>query len=315
MEINRNKCIKIILSINLLLLSHVLFPQYLRDSTAFVGLDAFYPTGDSLIFNNYQEHEKYQLFFGNIFSIPEVMVQFDGQEYPLLFDFGNNDNITITTAIADSIKYQIRDTTYTYTPEGKIRGQVFSILLPAFQTLNQHFTNETGILSDWSIFSTSPINGLVGLKYVGNKCFTLSYSLQTLAIGNHSIVPELKNPEPDLIQLEHYTMHPYGVHFKGRVYGTEAIVYFDTGKSHSAINQDLVPADRIVTDKSGAFFNGAVDIEIGQRSFTIYYPRVKNTNRNIESNLPVGIEVGSDILKYFLLTIDRTNNQNLLIIH
>jgi hypothetical protein len=47
----------------------------------------------------------------------------------------------------------------------------------------------------------------------------------------------------------------------------------------------------------------------------IYYPRVKNTGRDIESALPVGIEIGSDILQYFLLTIDRILDQHVLIIH
>ena len=36
---------------------------------------------------------------------------------------------------------------------------------------------------------------------------------------------------------------------------------------------------------------------------------------DIESDLPVGVEVGIDILKYFILTIDRTNNNNMLLIH
>jgi len=292
-----------------------LFSQYLRDSTKFIGLNNFYPKDDSLILSSYNDNEKHHLTFGNSFGIPEVMVKFVSKEYPFFFDFGNSGNITITTAIADSLRYVIKDTTFTYTPDGKIRGQVHSIILPEFQTIKQSYANESGTLADWSIFSTSPLNGLIGLKYVGEKCFTLSYPRQTLAVSNRSVLPELTTNKQDLIQLEHYKMHPYGVHFKGKVNDQDAIIYFDTGKSHSAINRNLVPTDRIVSDKSGAFYSGTIKIEIGERSFMIYYPRVKNTNRNVESNLPVGSEIGSDILKHFLLTIDRTNKQNLLIIH
>lgn len=296
-------------------LSNNLFSQYLRDSTDYIGLNDFYPKDDSLVLEKYRKNEKHHLSFDNIFSIPEVMVYFEEKKYPFTFDFGNNGNISITTNICDSIKYDITDTTFTYTPDGKIRGRVFSVIIPEFNTLNQSFVGEVGTLSDWAIYSTNPFNGLIGLKYLDNKCFTLSYPQKILAVSNHSIAQELKNRTGDWIQLEYYEMHPFGVHFRGKVNEQEAIIYFDTGKSQTAINQNLVPSDKILSDKSGAFYNGSVNVEIGDRSFSIYYPRVKNTNRNVESNIPVGIEIGSDILKYFLITIDRTNNQNLLIIH
>lgn len=159
--------------------------------------------------------------------------------------------------------------------------------------------NELGILSEWSVYSTSPINGLIGLKYIDKKCFTLCYPPKLLAISDHSIIPKLKN-SLKIIHMEHYEMHPYGIHFKGKINGQESIIYFDTGKSHSAINQTQVPSDRIVSDKSGTFYNGLFKIEIGGGSFTIYYPRVKNTNRNVESDLPVGIEIGSEYLTELL---------------
>lgn len=298
-----------------MVLSNTLFSQYYRDSTRYIGVTDFYPIDDSLILGKYGENEKHQLTFDNIFSIPEVLVHFEDKKYPFQFDFGNSDNITVTTNIADSIEYLITDTAFTYTPDGRIRGQILSIIIPEFNTLDQSFNNETGTLSDWTIFSTNPFNGLVGLKYLDNKCFTLSYPQMLLAVSDHSIVPMLNDRTGDWIQMQHYDMHPFGVHFEGKVNEQAAIIYFDTGKSHSAINRNLVPYDKILSDKSGTFYNGLVTIEIGERCFSIYYPRVKNTNRNIESDLPVGIEIGSDILKYFLLTIDRTNNKNLLIIH
>lgn len=313
MERKNYEYLSLFLLICLLSLDNNLYSQYLRDSTRYIGLNDFYPENDSSILEKYDK--KHHLSFENAFSIPEIPVYFGEKEYPFQFDFGNNGNITITTNICDSIEYTITDTSHTYTPDGKIRGEVFRIVIPAFQTLNQSFVNESGTLSDWRTYSSDPFNGLIGLKYLDNKCFTLSYRQKTLAVSNQSILPELKNGMGDSIHLEHYRMHPYGVHFKGRVNEQEAIIYFDTGKSHSAINQNFVPADRIVSDKSGSFYNGSLNIDLGGRRFTIIYPRVKNTNRNIESAIPVGIEIGSDILKYFLLTIDRTNNQNLLIIH
>lgn len=306
---------KTLLVVNLIIISNITFAQYLRDSTSMNGLHELYPGNDMLILNIYDENEKHHLSFNNIFSIPEVMVEFNGMEFPFLFDFGNSGNITITTAIADSVKYIITDTIYTYTPDGRIRGQVYGIILPEFTTLRQSFEHERGTLSEWSVYSTNPFNGLIGLKYIKNTCFTLSYKRKILAISQQSISKELTKGGQTRIPLEQYRMHPYGVHFKGKVNEHDAIIYFDTGKSQSAINRDLVPSEKIVSDKSGDFYKGTVAVGIGDKSFTIYYPRVKNTRRNVDSNLPVGIEIGSDILKHLLLTIDRTNGQDLLIIH
>ncbi len=52
--------------------SNMLFSQYYRDSTRYIGVTDFYPIDDSLILEKYGENEKHQLTFDNIFSIPEV---------------------------------------------------------------------------------------------------------------------------------------------------------------------------------------------------------------------------------------------------
>lgn len=303
--------------IAILTFNNTLQAQYLRDNTKFINLDSFYPKDDSNVFDIYLESEKYQIKINEIFSIPEVMIRFNEKEFPFTFDFGNSDNITITTVLADSISYDVTDTTYTYTPDGKIRGQICKVNIPEFQVLGRSFYNEKGTFADWSIYSTNPFNGLIGLRYLSKLCFTLSYSKKTIAITNRSIISKLSPGHSIIIPLEHYSMHPYGLHFKGKVNGQDAIIYFDTGKSYSEINRNLVPIEKIVSDKSGTFYDGTVEIvfETSSNSIMIYYPRVKDLKRNIESNLPVGIDVGSDILKNFLITVDRTDNHNLLIIH
>ncbi len=306
---------KIMILLIFLCSGNILFGQYLRDSTRFLGLDDFYPKDDSLIFANYADNEIYPITLDSIFSIPEIPVIFGDEPYPFTFDFGNSGNIAITNAIADSLEFVITDTAYTYTPDGKIRGRVYDIILCEFHTLSQSFSHEPGTLSDWSIFSTEPFNGLIGLKYVDGRCFTLSYPRKILAISDQSFTPNPVNQNTAKIQMEHFDMHPYGVHFKGKVNGRDAIIYLDTGKSHSAVNQYLVQPDKILSDKSGAFYGGTLEIKMGSKTFEIYYPRVKDTGRDIKSDLPVGIEIGSDILQYFLLTIDRTHDQNVLIIH
>lgn len=289
--------------------------QYLRDSTKFIFMDKAYPDNDSLVLKHYSDQETVPISLHPVFGIPEIEVKFDSITAPMFFDFGNSGNILITTAIEAQVDFSIIDTAFTYTPDGKIRGQVYSINIPEFEVLGQNFVNERAILSDWSIFSTEQINGIVGLNYVANKCFTLSYSRKILAMSDVSISTTVDLKKANIISLETYPLHPYGVYFSGRINDSQAVIYFDTGKNYSVISRKLVDDDEIDSDKSGSFYKGVVSVTFGEYTFEIFYPRVGELNRNIDTELPVGIDVGSDILRYFLITIDRTGGNNLLILH
>ncbi len=289
--------------------------QYLGDKTKIHDINYDYPVNETEILDLYSPNEIHTLSFENVFSVPEIIVNFKNQAFPFSLDFGSSGNITITTALTNLIQYQVTDTINTYTPDGQIRGQGFKILIPSFKIFDSYYHNEEASLMDWSIYATHPFNGMVGLKYFNNNCITLSYKSKFFAVSSISILSKLFINNSDFITLENYSMHPYGVHFKGKVNNEDVIVYFDTGKSASFVHSGLLPNHKIATDKSGTYYQGTVEIAFGKMSFEIYYPRVKDVKRSIDSSLPVGIEVGSDILKYFLLTIDRTDNKNVLIIH
>ena len=289
--------------------------QYYRDRTKFIHLDNSYPANDFQVFDMYPEEGKYSLTLHEVFNEPEIMVDFNDNKYPLVFDFGNRGNLVITTALNDSVKYSITDTVNTYTHDGKIIGQVLNIDIASFILFGQTFQNEKATMMDWSMTSSASYNGLVGLNYLKGKCFTLSYQKKEIAISTKTIIPRLPADSYCSIPLETYNYHPYGVHFRGSVNGRDAIIYFDTGRSITQINRNLVLSNRIVSDKSGDYYEGTVNIVFGTLSFDIYFPRISEPRLIKESNLPVGIQVGSDILRYLLITIDRTNNQNLLIIH
>ncbi len=298
-----------------ILLNNPINAQYLRDKTKILNKNFDYPNNEKEILNLYSPNEIHTLYFDNVFSVPEIIVNFENNAFPLSLDFGSSGNITITTALAKLVQYQITDTVNTYTADGQIRGQGFHVVIPSFRVFDSCFQNEQASLMDWSIYATHPFNGMIGLKYFNKNCITLSYKAKLLAVSSTSILSKISNNNSDLITLENYSMHPYGVHFKGKVNNEVVIVYFDTGKSASFVHSGLLPSHEIATDKSGSYYQGTVEIAFGKTTFEIYYPRVKDVKRSIDSSLPVGIEVGSDILKYFLLTIDRTEKNNVLIIH
>ncbi len=287
--------------------------QYLRDSTRFIFPENEYALSDALIFSHYNQMETFPISLHKVFGIPEINLKSDTTKIPLFFDFGNNSDIVLTTAISEKLKYHILDTTFTYTPDGKIRGTVYSIVIPEFEVFGQQFINETAILADWQIFATEPIHGLVGLNYLKSNCFSISYARKQLAVSGNSIIETCDIPDDAVIALEKYELHPSVVYFSGNIDEIRSVIYLDTGKNYSVINKNLVDKAKIISDKSGSFYPGTVYLDFGVFSFSIYYPRVGEINRNIDTELPMGIEVGSDILKYFHITVDRTKGKNDLI--
>lgn len=293
---------------------HIVNAQYLRDSTRVIGLTQVFKSDSINLFTHYSTNQQFDITLHPTFNIPQIEVVFDDVSVPLFLDFGNSGDILITNAISSLVNYTISDTVYTYTPSGEVRGVIESVTFPEVSVLGEKFNNVEGNVANWSIFSTEPINGIVGLSYLAGKCFTLSYRNQKVGVSSKSINQSFPSLLSSAIDLESFAFHPTGVYFKGMVNNTNAIVYFDTGKSHTMINSDLLPSEMIATDKSGGYYKGEVQLVFGQFQFSIYYPRVKLLRRNINSELPVGIEVGSDVLKFFDITVGRSGGSNCLFI-
>ncbi len=309
-----------ILKLNLvlvLILTHFISninAQYLRDKSKFLNVDSFYPKNDD-IYLYYKNYKIYPIITQNIFGIPEIEVKIGKREFPLYFDFGNKDNICITTELTDKIKYTIIDTGKTYNPDGSFRDKIFKIIIPYLKVFNNKYVNEKGVLANWKTFSTEPFNGLIGLKYLDGKSFTLNYQQKELLVSSESILENIDSNNAEIINLNTYKYHPFGIHFEGKINNEKVIIYFDTGKSQTTLNRDLFPQNKIKSDKSGSFYKGTAELFFNKLEVKIEYPRVKTIHRNLKSDLKIGAEVGIDLLKYFILSIDRTKDKNQLIIH
>jgi len=184
----------LVVTIAILLIHDITIAQYLRDNIQIEIPAGFYPENDLTIFNHYSDQETFPISLHPVFGIPEIEVAFEDTTSKLFFDFGNNSNIIITPSIKELLKYSIIDSGFTYTPEGKERGKVYTIKLFEFDVFGQKHINETATLADWEIFSTEPFNGLIGLNYLNDKCFTISYRQKLLAISDVSIRSNLNIP-------------------------------------------------------------------------------------------------------------------------
>ncbi len=298
----------------LLLSPSLVLAQYLRDNMRFTGAENFYPVHDSIA-DFYNKFNLYPLTFNNIFGIPEIQVEFKNQTFPFYFDFGNNGNIVLTDAFKGSNFYTVIDSGSTFNPDGSVRDKIYKINISSFKIFDEEYKNVKSVLAYWRTFSSEPFNGLVGLNYLKNKSFTLNCKKKYLLVSPESIVKSFTPLNAEVIQMERYDYHPNGIHFKGILNNKKIIVYFDTGKSQTALNRKLFPESKIVSDKSGSFYKGTAELILGGLKITIVQPRVKNIRRSINDSLPIGIEAGIDLLKHFIISVDRTGKKNVLIIH
>lgn len=181
--------------------------------------------------------------------------------------------------------------------------------------INKEYLNIPATLSDWKIYSSSPFYGCVSMDYFSDLRFTLDYKQKLLACIHQPFPYDTTTDNYLRIDLIKINYHPYGIHFMGEVNSIKSLIYFDTGRSETVINKNFIESNKIESDKSGTFYKDNIVVKFAELELEFQFPRVGDINRDIDYDYPVGIAVGSDILKYFVLTIDRTGNNDILIIH
>ncbi len=277
--------------------------------------ESYYPKNEWINELNYEDTNLFNTTIRTGFDEPQLEVEFNDKSFPLTFDFGNSKRIMISTMLENEIDYTIVGEGESLWPDGSFRGNIYFIEIPEMKLLNKQYYNVIATLEDWEIYSSEPFNGCVSMDYFKDLRFTLDYKQKLFACicqpfpYNTSTNNYLKI---DLIQFDY---HPYGVHFMGEVNNVKSIIYFDTGRSKTMIDRNLVESNKIISDKSGTYYEGNILIKFDELEFELQFPRVDDLGGAIDYDYPVGVAVGSDVLKYFVLTIDRTNNSDVLIIH
>lgn len=274
----------------------------------------YYSEKDWIREMNYQDSELENIRINPVFGIPELFVGFSEGSYPLFLDFGNSDEIVITHALKDKINYSAIREIETRNADGSFRGIIQVIEIPEIRILGKKYSNVTASLADWKIYASEPFNGMVGMDYFSNMRFTLDYKRRLFASSAQPL-SDVEAQNYIKIPLIEFNYHPYGVHFMGTVNGKPSLIYFDTGKSKTFIEKDLVDTTQLISDKGGTYYNGTVPVNFLELSLEIKFPLVKDIKRKTGENYSVGIEVGSDLLKNFIISIDRTGDSNILYIH
>ncbi|MBN1939554.1 MAG: hypothetical protein JW843_08205 [Candidatus Aminicenantes bacterium] len=254
-------------------------------------------------------------FRGN--SCPLVEVKIDGQSFWLTFDFGSSGGMLVTTAIEEKIKYEFVRELKTSYADGRPRGSGKEVILNRVEAFGKTFERVVCDLFDWKIFSSAPNDGAISLEYIENTRFTLDYREKILAVTEKPF-PEVLMTGGGLISIPLLISpdwNKYGLYLKGTVNGRETIIYIDNGSSHTIVDPGLLGAMPVTKSRGGDICASEIPVSIGGLDLRISRFRVAAVRRKTSYDLPVGIKIGSDLLRHFVLTVDRTPGRNLLIVH
>lgn len=275
----------------------------------------YYPKADWVTDLQYDADEIKPLYM-SLTGCPEVEVLLNGRPFHLLFDFGCSKGFQITTAIEDQADYVVLEETNTYHADGTVRGRVKRITVDSLEVFGDRYEDQEGTLADWRIFSSLPHEGLIGLGYVAGRRFTLDYRRGKLGLTRKPLPDAIKeSDEYEFIELlDPPDYHKYGVYALGQVNDVNCVIHIDTGCSKTTVDPAVLTAGQRVKD-NGKRCSAEVPVRLGGFAFTIRDFRVAQIRHPSPGRYPVWMGIGSDLLKHLVITVDRTEKRNLLIIH
>jgi len=252
----------------------------------------------------YGESQLYPLTLSSS-GIPFVDVDVSGIKLPLMLDTGTAEGFMITNQ-APSIPHRVEGRIEALNPDDSHRGESFRIRVETVSVLGQVFKNVTGELSDWQMFSSEPFNGTVGLDFFLDRRLTLDYRSRRVGVTAAPLPEKLDRKRylsVDLVEPPKGQGHI--LYARAKVNGREAIIHFDTGFNVSFI--DPVFAEGLArVERPGKFkaFRERVPMELGGHTLILDDLRESEVRRGTGFDLPVALDLGSDVLSRFIVTID-----------
>jgi hypothetical protein len=250
------------------------------------------------------------------FGIPLIPIMLNEEVFPLLLDFGNSGDIQITNAISDRVMFEEIGEIATYWSDGSARGRIKRIKLAKISVFGDIYENVDCTLADWKIYSSLPFDGAIGLNYFMKKRITIDYVNDEFRISSKGLSGGSREAAAlNGVRLEEppdYFMS--GIFVKGRVNGSDTIIYFDTGSSHSFIDRKMLDRDRIKKGLRNYDVSRQVSVVIGGTSFEVEGVRLSDDLEFQEYPYTVGFEIGADLLRNCIITVDRTEGSGYLML-
>lgn len=261
----------------------------------------------------YQESEVHSLYISPLIGCPFIKADVSGTQTRLMFDTGTSRGFMITNQ-APSIPYTVIRHGEELNADGSHRGQSDSIHIDSINVLGKRFKDVTGTYADWRMFSSAPFEGTLGLDFFLDRRITLDYLSGNIAVSTKPL-PDITNGGQYLVLdlVDAPEQHGHNLYACAVVNGRKAIVYFDTGYSHSWIDPGFVN-HLTATETTGRYrvLRQKVPVELGGQLILLSDVREGPIRRGPGFDLPVALALGSDFLTNFIVTIDLRSKKFIL---
>jgi hypothetical protein len=246
-------------------------------------------------------------------SIPLVEVKVNGTPLWVIFDTGCSTGFSLTSAVEEKIEHKITGKSKELNPDGSYRGEKKLATIASLEVFGTKYASVKTSFTDWKIFSTLKFNGLLGLKYFENKRVTLDYKNKKIGITDRPLVYATAETFSDAAVplLEALGSQADLIYVLGKIENHPTVIYLDTGSSASFIDPSMVDASEIIQGKRHSIVEN-VRMSIGNFSFTVNQLRVQEQRRGVNFEYPQTVKLGSDVIRDFLITIDKITGTMLL---
>jgi hypothetical protein len=246
-------------------------------------------------------------------SIPLVEVKVNGSPLWVKFDTGCSTGFSLTSAVEGKIAHEVTGKSIERTPDGSYRGETTLATIASLEVFGAKYARVETSFSDWRIFSTLKFNGLLGLRYFKNKRVTIDYQSKIIGISSRPLVHRASEDFPMALAplLQASGSQADLIYVLGKVKNSPTVIYLDTGSSASFIDPSVLDASEIKKDKKHMLAEN-VEISIGGFSFTVKRLRVQEQRRDVSFQHPQTVKLGSDVIRDFLITIDKIGNRLIL---
>ncbi len=244
----------------------------------------------------YQENEIYTMTFHN--TCPEIPVSIGSIEYTLLFDTGCGSGLALTTELNDKISYKLLGEIEELNRDGSHRGWSKNVQIDEMAVFTQVFEDVQTSIADWRMFSSKKFNGIIGLEYFQSKVITLDYPGHRIAVSSNPIDTSKLDPEKYVILPLHKPTNQsqfFLPFFEAEYNGEPVMVYMDTGKNYSYINNPScnISFNDSLSDRSQNYTD--VSIKLGSRE--IMLKQIVQVNDLAQADglpYPIMLEINSD---------------------
>ncbi len=254
---------------------------------------------------DYRKDELYPIKI-QVNSIPLVEVKVNGSPFWVKFDTGCSPGFSLTSAVENTIEHKVTGKSTQRNPDGSYRGETTLATIASLEVFGVMYAPVKTSFTDWRIFSTLKFNGLLGLKYFKDKRITIDYKQRIIGITDRPLVydnlEEYKGAAVPLLQATGGQADL--IYVVGQIRGQPAVIYLDTGSSASFIDPSVLDASEIKKGKRYLFTEN-VEMSIGGFPFTVKQLRVQEQRRGVKFEYPQIVKLGSDVIRNFLITIDK----------